>query len=86
MTPASPSRTCNVLRDGIERAAVHARQVVRHSRGVLTVIVRDDGAMRVYRRGTVPANDEACVIGTYNNRISADTIAGDLAVRLAEIA
>lgn len=77
---------CNLLRDGVQRSAIHARQVIKHSRGCMSVVVRPNGSMRAYRRHDVPEHDEPHLLGTYNARISEATLAEDLELRLAEIA
>lgn len=76
---------CNLLRDGVERATKHVRQVTKHSRGLMSWVVRPCGKMRAYRRGVVPEHDEPNLLGTYNAKISEATLVEDLELRLAEI-
>lgn len=76
---------CNLIRDGIERTATHARQVIKHSRGVMSVIVRPNGSLRAYRRNDIPECDAPYLLGTYTSRISPAVLIEDLTLRLAEL-
>lgn len=76
---------CNLLRDGVERTAIHARQAIRHGRGLIAIVIRDDGSHRSYRQSEVPECERSMHIGTYNARVSLETLRGDIEMRLSEI-
>jgi hypothetical protein len=79
------STHCNLLRDGPERAVRHVRARLASEKGRYSVVVRGNGAMRLYDSGRVPQADEPAIVGTYTKRVEPEVIAADLALRLAEI-
>jgi len=83
MTAGRPS--CNLRRDSVEHVARHAKSCIRHGRGLISIVIRENGSFRSYRRGCVPEHEELWVIGTYNARVSESTLAEDLSLRLAEL-
>lgn len=85
-SPRYRTSNCNVIRDGVEFAARHTKSVVKAARGCMSVVVRSNGKLRAYRRGSVPAKDLPHWVGTYNGHTPLEDITEDLQLRLAELA
>lgn len=84
--PRYRASNCNLIRDGVEFAASHTKSVVKAARGCMSVVVRANGKLRAYRRGSIPEKDVPNFLGTYNGHTPLEDITEDLQHRLAELA
>lgn len=84
--PRIQRRTCNLLQDGYEHAAEHVKSIIRHSKGMHTLVVRQDGSLRMYG-GTdrVKEQDRSNIVGTYNKDARVEQLEDDLLFRIREI-
>lgn len=76
---------CNVIRHGHEQAAEHVKCVILRSRGVQTLVVRPNGAMRMYGSDRVSEEDRPYIVGAYTKTVLIEEIEDDLIFRLREL-
>lgn len=75
------------MRDGHDKVAEHiASCIAKAGVGCLPVVIRDDGAVRIYPRvQKLPASEEQFLIGTYSKTARLDLIRGDCLSRMMEL-